>query len=133
MTALHDATAFDADIIDLAGFRRAAATREPVAAADQDPVVVSFADAVARHRPSRAPIEPGADVALLSACEQLVASFRVMHEAVIELVVSCRELDDPASRTQAGTEDVMLGLAVLSTATERFQQQLSSTVGTAFR
>jgi hypothetical protein len=135
MTALHDpATAFDADIIDLAGFRRAAATREPVAAAaDQDPVVVSFADAVARHRPPRAPIEPSADVALLTACEQLVASFRVMHEAVIELVVSCRELDDPASRSQAGAEDVMLGLAVLSTATERFQQQLSSTVGTAFR
>jgi hypothetical protein len=140
MTALQDpATAFAADIIDLAGFRGVAAARPPADApardpGDHDPVVVRFAEAAARHRPPRgAPVEPSAEVALLSACEQLVASFRVMHEAVIELVVSCRDLDDATSRTQAGTEDVMLGLAVLTTATERFQQQLSSTVGTAFR
>ena len=136
MTALHDPTELPPQIVDLAGFRRAAAARERTSAAPEsadasaaDSVVVRFAEAARRLRP--AACADGFE--LLPACEALITTFRTMHEAVIELVVSCRELETAPARKPASTEDVMLGLAILSTATERFQQQLSGTIDSAFR
>ncbi|MBI3516235.1 MAG: hypothetical protein HY060_19560 [Proteobacteria bacterium] len=141
MTALHDPTTkLQPQIVDLAGFRRAATARDRVTAAPAgadappvDTVVVQFADAARRLRPHGAPATGADGFELLPACEHLVTSFRTMHEAVIELVVSCRELETAPARKPASTEDVMLGLAILSTATERFQQQLAATIDSAFR
>ena len=138
MTALQDPTTeLQPQIVELAGFRRAGTARETTAdnaeATPADSVVVAFADAARRLRPRGGPTAGADGFEILPACEQLVASFRVMHEAVIELVVSCRELETAPARQPASAEDIMLNLAILSTATERFQQQLSGTIDSAFR
>jgi len=148
MTALHDpATEPSAStIVDFVGFRHARRTvgappAEPIAAPAPVPHgenVLAF-PIVPRHQPvarnsRRKAGEPAAFDAH-EACERLVERFRIMHEAMVELVVACRNAppDSPGPVSADETSEVMINLATLSMSTERFQEQLGETVAAAFR
>ncbi len=134
MTALHDPAAKRApDVVDLGGFRDARGSTDAPAPAPTDRGdatnnVVAFPAAAIRPRRngSKADFDPQ------RACEQLVRRFRVMHEAMIELIVSCRDAE-PGTVASGETTEVMINLATLSMSTERFQEQLAKTVAAAFR
>ena len=97
-------------------------------------MVVAFPVTPARPAPVQAPSGNAGRAAseLSVACALLVDSFRAMHAAVTELQESCRVLDTNAGEIhdQAGT--VLIGIAQLSTTTERFQDQLDATIDAAF-
>lgn len=149
MTALHDpVTPPSASIVDLIEVRQARATGAvagPRSASDPVPAphgenILAF-PIVPRCRPvPRSARRKAREPEVFDpreACEQLVQRFRVMHEAMVELVVACRNASPEAHADAHGAADdaseVMLNLATLSMSTERFQEQLGETVTAAFR
>jgi hypothetical protein len=121
------------EIIDFVAFRRAIPTRGATPATHADAEVVAF------PAPHKRPVIGKAESAAVQAaselsvaCALLVESFRAMHTAVSELQESCRVLDSNAGemRDQAGA--VLIGIAQLSSSTERFQDQLDATIDAAF-
>ena len=145
MAALHD-PAIDrpsdpeASVVDFARFRAARQAagepaERPVAPPDATDRVITFPVELARPpqprtRPSRSPGAAGFDAQ--QACEQLVQRFRVMHEAMIELIVTCQELETAAAREAEETSELMVNLAMLSMSTERFHDELTAAVDGAF-
>jgi hypothetical protein len=134
MAALKDPVPTrSASIIEFAAFRRAAPAAGETAGhtVEAAPVVVAFPGAA---RPAKRAAPAAADVAaaadLRHACEALVERFRTMHEAMIELIVTCRELDE--SRAWAfETSRILMDIAALSSTSERFQTQLAATFDSA--
>jgi len=127
------------EIIDFVAFRGAVPRREATAAgnssAPADAVIVAFPSERMRQQPDTLPEGRAVQAAseLSIACTLLVESFRAMHEAVAELQESCRVLDDNAGEIQDQAGTVLIGIAALSTITERFQSQLDATIDAAFR
>jgi hypothetical protein len=148
MTALHD-PALDpgASIVDFCGVLRARAAAAgldaapPRAAANDldspDNIVAFPAAATARpplRQQSRAAIEPDlGDFDPVKACEDLVERFRTMHEALIDLVVTCRDFETAGNGTLGDASELLVNLATLSMSTDRFQEQLVVAVDGAFR
>ena len=149
MTALHDpATPPSASIVDLIEVRQARGTgATPEARSASDPVqaphgenILAFPIVPQRRTAPRSVRRKARKPEVFDpreACEQLVQQFRVMHEAMVELVVACRNAPPDARGAALGAGDdaseVMLNLATLSMSTERFQEQLGETVAAAFR
>ena len=144
MAALHDpaidsASDSAACVVDFARFRDARpapaeAVERPAASPVADTVVAFPVEMVRppklRARPAQSAGLPGFDAQ--QACEQLVQRFRVMHEAMIELIVTCQDLEANAARDSDETSDLMVNLAMLSMSTERFHDELTAAVDGAF-
>lgn len=138
---LNHQTAPVPEIIDFVAFR-GAVPRRPTTDAQastpdaphEDAVIVAFPAARARQVPTAAPGGNAAQAAseLSVACALLVESFRAMHQAVNELQESCRVLDSNAGDMQDQAGAVLIGIAQLSSSTERFQDQLDATIDAAF-
>jgi hypothetical protein len=127
------------EIIDFVAFRGAVPRRStPDAKAPAAAVIVAFPAARARPVPHTVPhTVPGGNATheasdLSVACALLVDSFRAMHEAVTELQESCRVLDSNADDMHDQAGAVLIGIAQLSSTTERFQDRLDATIDAAF-
>jgi hypothetical protein len=144
MTALQD-PALDpgASIVDFAGFlrarRSAGASTLPASAtpaADDGPVIdniVAFPSTAVRPSPRRAGGVDLGDFDPVQACEALVERFRTMHEALIDLVVTCRDFEAAGSGALGDASELLVNLATLSMSADRFQEQLVVAVDGAFR
>jgi hypothetical protein len=151
MKAYPSAVQHNAEIIELAAFRRSAfqEAEQPAPVAEPVPADTVSAECVAangtvvslfpefRIRPT--PIvrarKGGASAApdLVTACDLLVGNFRALQEAVLALQESCREIEADGDQAALATSGVMLGIAAVSSASETFQQELAATVDAAFR
>lgn len=119
------------EIIDFVAFRRAVPMRD-LPHDHGDAEIVAFPT---RAGAPRRPETGGAAAAaseLSVACALLVESFRAMHAAVAELQESCKVLDTNAGEVREQTGAVLIGIAQLSSSTERFQHQLDATIDAAF-
>ena len=141
MTALHD-PALDpgASVVDFGGVLRArrgaGPDRPDRAPADRDTGagdnIVAFPAAAARPPRRRAARADFGDFDPVQACETLVERFRTMHEALIDLVVTCRDFEATGGALGDASE-LLVNLATLSMSTDRFQEQLVVAVDGAFR
>jgi len=129
------------EIIDFVAFRgalpRRGATDARAQASGADrrgAVIVAFPAARAPLASNGAPKANAARAAseLSVACALLVESFRAMHAAVNELQETCRVLDSNAGEIHDQAGAVLIGIAQLSTTTERFQDQLDAIIDAAF-
>ena len=123
------------EIIDFVAFRRAVPARD-LPRDHGDAEIVAFPSRLPGRAGAPKRIETGAATAAASelsvACALLVESFRAMHAAVSELQESCKVLDTNAGEVREQTGAVLIGIAQLSSSTERFQDQLDATIDAAF-
>jgi len=120
------------EIIDFVAFRRAIPMRA-APTTDHDAEIVAFPARYKRPvlgRPESVAVHAASELSV--ACALLVESFRQMHTAVAELQESCRVLDSNAGEVRDQASAVLVGIAHLSTSTERFQDQLDATIDAAF-
>jgi len=98
-------------------------------------MIVAFP--AARTPPKPDPMPTGRAVLaaseLSTACALLVESFRAMQVAVADLQETCRVLDSDAGEIHDQAGAVLIGIAQLSSTTERFQDQLDAIIDAAFR
>jgi hypothetical protein len=119
------------EIIDFVAFRRAIPMRSTTDHGNAE--VVAFparAPRLAVAKSDNAAVQAASELSV--ACALLVESFRAMHSAVTELQESCRVLDSNAGEMRDQASAVLIGIAQLSTSTERFQDQLDATIDAAF-
>jgi hypothetical protein len=122
------------EIIDFVAFRDALPRRAATDVPRGDAVIVAFPAARTPSKPDMIPAGSAVVAAaeLSAACALLVESFRAMHVAVTDLQETCRVLDSGAGEIHDQAGAVLIGIAQLSSTTERFQNQLDATIDAAF-
>jgi hypothetical protein len=131
---LNQQTAPAPEIIDFVAFRDALPRRAATDAPHGDVVIVAFPAARTPSKPDTTPAGRAvlAAAELSAACALLVESFHAMHVAVTDLQETCRMLDSNVGEIHDQAGAVLIGIAQLSSTTERFQNQLDATIDAAF-